>query len=294
MPMSRPPGPAYVIIDLGTLGGLASVAVGINDSGQVVGGADMVAGLRHAYLWDTGVMTDLGAPAEPSSYAWDVNNLGQVVGYTSLPVGVQGGAFLWDSGLMTNLGSLGGPTSEAYGINDLGQVVGRSERPEGGLKYHAYFWEAGEMIDLGALGGYGLSWAWGINNAGEVVGFGYGGPFYQPFPYDGQNGLRDLRDLLPVDSGWSNLLAREINEFGQIVGSGWHPVPHAFLATPIEADFDNDDDIDLGDLAAFQRCFVGPSSPIDPGCESRDLDRDADIDLDDFRAFDRVFTGPPS
>ena len=53
-------GPMYTIVDLGTLGGATSVALGINNLGQVVGGADLATGFRHAFLWDDGVMTDLG------------------------------------------------------------------------------------------------------------------------------------------------------------------------------------------------------------------------------------------
>ena len=65
-------------------------------------------------------------------------------------------------------------------------------------------------------------------------------------------------------------------------------------------DFDNDGDVDLGDLAAFADCHAGPVSPptpTDPACvqlclDAFDDDLDADVDLADFAAFSIAFTGP--
>ncbi len=54
----RPP-ITYNIVDLGTLVGLSSVALAINENGQVVGSADTPEGYRHAYLWKNGKMIDL-------------------------------------------------------------------------------------------------------------------------------------------------------------------------------------------------------------------------------------------
>jgi probable HAF family extracellular repeat protein len=61
--------------DLGTLGGMASFARGINDNGQVVGYSDTPSGESHAFVWHKGTMVDLG-PGQ----ALAINNAGQVVG----------------------------------------------------------------------------------------------------------------------------------------------------------------------------------------------------------------------
>jgi probable HAF family extracellular repeat protein len=37
--------------DLGTLGGRHSIAVDINDAGQVIGNSDTVLGQQHAFFW---------------------------------------------------------------------------------------------------------------------------------------------------------------------------------------------------------------------------------------------------
>jgi len=103
-PAWRPVTLTYNIIDLGTLGGGSSVALGINDKGQVVGSADTPQGQRHAYLWENGQMIDLGTlgyPPPAQSEAWDINNQGVVVE----PVG--GGdpnkSFIWENGVQTEL-----------------------------------------------------------------------------------------------------------------------------------------------------------------------------------------------
>ena len=72
--------------DLGTLGGTSSRALAINDSGQVVGSADLpkpdggAFTPTHAFLWEDGVMHDIGSPGFPSSVAHDINNQGVIVG----------------------------------------------------------------------------------------------------------------------------------------------------------------------------------------------------------------------
>src|SRR6478736_700421 len=51
---------SYNVTDLGALGGMVSEAFGINNAGQVTGGAQTADGQFHAFLYD-GTMHDLGS-----------------------------------------------------------------------------------------------------------------------------------------------------------------------------------------------------------------------------------------
>jgi probable HAF family extracellular repeat protein len=66
--------------DLGTLGGRYSAALGINASGQVVGGASTAGSENQsAFLWQSGTMTNLDTVGGIESSAYAVNASGQVV-----------------------------------------------------------------------------------------------------------------------------------------------------------------------------------------------------------------------
>jgi len=178
----------YTITDLGTLGplGTMSAASGINDHGQVVGSAG-VALIRweagpygdgiftqpiHAFLWQSGAMTDLVAQLGVSSYASAVSSDGRAAGEATL---LNDHAALWENGGLFDLGTLGGQNSQAFGVNAAGQVVGQWEIAHQNGP-HAFLWENGVMQDLNALlpprSGWELFQATGINNAGQIVGSG--------------------------------------------------------------------------------------------------------------------------
>jgi|SRR6516164_7527744 probable HAF family extracellular repeat protein len=50
----------YEVTDLGTLGGVRSVACGLNNRGEVTGNSSVAARPEHAFVWRDGVITDLG------------------------------------------------------------------------------------------------------------------------------------------------------------------------------------------------------------------------------------------
>ena len=52
------------------------------------------------------------------------------------------------------------------GINEDGQIAGASQS---GSYLYAFLWDDGTMTNLGDLGGQG-SWAYDVNDAGQVVG----------------------------------------------------------------------------------------------------------------------------
>src|SRR5690348_8729868 len=71
---------SYTFVPLGHLGGGHTRAYGLNDSGQVVGCSDTALLNSHAFLWQSGAMTDLGTLGGSNSVAYGINNSGYVVG----------------------------------------------------------------------------------------------------------------------------------------------------------------------------------------------------------------------
>jgi len=110
-------------------GGIESFALGVNDSGTVVGFSGAESG-NSAFLWtQKGGMQNLGTLGGGSIEvsANGINNSGQVVGYAVLADNTTTHAFLWtQAGGMQDLGTLGGDYSAAYAINDAARVVGKS------------------------------------------------------------------------------------------------------------------------------------------------------------------------
>ena len=141
--MLWPKGPNGGVIDLGNLGGtILNIAFYINNRGQIV-----------------------GQSALPGSANCTPN---------SPPQDCPFHAFLWQNGVMTDLGVLPGDVqSWANNINSKGQAVGTSF-PETGSR--AFIWQDGVMTDLNTMIPAGsefyLAEAFGINERGQIVGFG--------------------------------------------------------------------------------------------------------------------------
>jgi len=160
--------------DLGTLDGGDSFAYAINKHGVVVGESRSDS-IDHAIRWTRrGGMQDLGVLGGFFSRATGINSAGHIVGSATLP-DQSLHAFFWTAQHgMTQLDL--GPTtlSEAAAINDSDQVVGYYVSPQDGMP-HAFLWDPTTGFhDLGGLREFGcFSFAYGINNSGDVVGISY-------------------------------------------------------------------------------------------------------------------------
>lgn len=209
----------YKAIDLGSLGGEFSMALGINDAGQVVGEAQLPNYQTNAFLWQAGVMKDLGTLGGGASIAYDVNAQGQVVGYSA--TGTGWAAFLWNNGVMINLGTMGALHSFATAISAAGKVTGSVNRGNGTEDNRGFLWQNGVMTELGEN-----VWdARDLNDAGQVAGaIGVEAsrpelaPEYRAALW--QEGVITNLGTLGVDIvGSASSVANGINSAGHVVGS---------------------------------------------------------------------------
>ena len=252
------------ITDLGTLGGSYSFALGINDSGRVVGWADNSGNVSQAFLYSGGTLSALGALG---GGAQGISAAGQIVGWSNDPNGVPracrysdgaaielgvfstgsysyaldindtgqvvgygdaGGehAFLYENGAMTGLGVQSGAAQK---INSRGQVAGGQYFSD--TVWHAFLFTDGTAADLGTLGGP-KSWAYGINTGRQIVGSADTATGVEHAFLNSNARMTDLNSL--ISSGWTLQQATAINDSGQIVGYGVNPSGNtdAFLLTP--------------------------------------------------------------
>ena len=81
-------------------------------------------------------------------------------------------------------------------------------------KYHAFIWNSSSgLTDLGTLGG-GSSYAFGINDSGQVVGYSEVGTTHHAFTWTASGGMVDLGT--PPGCTWSQ--GEMINASGEISG----------------------------------------------------------------------------
>jgi probable HAF family extracellular repeat protein len=171
-------------------------ALWINNNGQVVGTTGTcrnsypppICAGPHAVLWDRdGSVHDLGSlggTANPAvegvgNMAFAINDRDQIAGASALPGNQTVHAFLWSPRTgMQDLGTLQGDVwSAGLAINDTGEVVGASiDGPVATGNSRAVIWHNGQPTDLNAVVPAGTTLyalvAFGINNAGQIVGFG--------------------------------------------------------------------------------------------------------------------------
>lgn len=164
--------------DLGTLGGSASHARGLNDGGLVVGDANLTGdAATHAFSYSGGSLSDIGTLGGTNSGANAVNGAGEIVGYSDVSGDGASHAFRYAGGSMTDLGTLGGTASLARGINASGAVVGKSQ-VAGDSDEHGFLYSGGTLYDLNSLivsapGHWSVLDAYSINDNGQIAAFGY-------------------------------------------------------------------------------------------------------------------------
>lgn len=237
-----------LIAEFITFGGEQSLAHDVNDLAAVVGWAHNAEGLRRPVLWSDR-MYDLGPlPGGDEAEARAINNAMKIVGFSLLrSSSVRGDdrATMWHQGRTIDLGTLGGSSSLAEGINELGQVVGVSDVIEAGRTHaRAFLWlpEAAYglppgMNNLAALSAAEQSHAWHVNDLGAVVGEATqlsSALTTSAFVWTPEQGMLDLNDLIITGDDWHLLIAKSINNQGEIVGTGLlDGITRAYKLTPV-------------------------------------------------------------
>ena len=204
-----------------------SDASGINASGAITGTQQLTYPNgrfeERAYVYANGVVTDLGGFAGNGfvdSHGYAINDAGHVAGSANVGNSLIQHPFLYRDGVMVDLGTFGGDYGYGWAINNHDEVVGTAGTENrvdenGGVHYFysAFLYSGGVLHNLGALLPPGESFAYDINDRGDVVGFGALGAFLYT---DGA--MLAINSLLDPAAGWAMQLAFGINDLQQIAG----------------------------------------------------------------------------
>lgn len=203
-----------VFKDLGLLGYTFTDGIRINDRDQIAidgnaPGADVL-------LYSNGTANSIGGADGGFTYALGMNNLGDIVGYGRSGDNTNVG-FAYISGVFLDLSTVNPNIFRATAINDAQEVVGSAGYNPSvyTYAYHAFLYSGGVYTDLGSLTGSPNTFtqAFGINNAGDIVGYSTGTDgLFHAFLYN-HGAMQDLGTF-----NGTNTVALAINNAGQVIG----------------------------------------------------------------------------
>jgi len=192
--------PIYTIANLGGPGGLTSTTgYAVNSSGTVAGWGQASSG-GQAFVSTAGGLQALPLGAGTESYAYGINGAGTVVGNTY--VGGNSHGTIWTSTSATDLGA----NTYATAINNSGEVVGSNGS--------AFAVVNGQLEDLAMPSNMNWSSAYGINDAGTVVGDGrLANGTFRGLIWNADGTVTMLGTL-----GGTSSQATNVNDGGEVVG----------------------------------------------------------------------------
>jgi probable HAF family extracellular repeat protein len=209
--------------DLGTLGGDNSYALGINDSGQVVGYSYLADNFTyHSFIWTAaGGMVDVGStPDGFYSQGTAINAAGDITGFTILGTGRQVPFYRSHDGSSASLAATpGDQRNYGFAINDSSQVTG--QRYDAAEIVHALIWRplTGRLSYVPPLAGAAHTVGTGINNLGHITGTASipsnNGIFHAMY-WSSQRGTIDIGSV----AGQTYTAGQSINESDEIAGFG--------------------------------------------------------------------------
>ncbi|MBI5762852.1 MAG: DUF3466 family protein [Planctomycetes bacterium] len=244
----------------------------INSAGAVAGRTTFFNAANlwsdHACVWSAGVLTDLGTLGGYNSEALAINGTGVVAGQAYLVNNMTVRACVWIAGSPHDLGTMAGMAtakSSAADLNNNGLVVGWSEVAGGSRHACAFQIDANGAVlgrtDLGILAAGQHSHAYGVNNAGRIVGTSADHGFVWE-----AGTLTDLNTLIPANSEWTIIKGTAINDTGIIVGEATrYGFAHGVKLTPfvcLKGDVNIDGFVDGRDIGSFvSTLLTGGNAP---------------------------------
>jgi probable HAF family extracellular repeat protein len=199
-----------------TVGYLSTTATGINNSGQVVGQLEgysrTYGSIHNGIIWNGTTPTTDG---RWGSTFLGINDAGQVAGAYS---GHKDGPFAFANGK-----SLHGAGSAAFDSNNFDQAAGTDFTGD-----TAVIWNGTTKTNLSGPR-VAKSAAYGINDAGQVVGYSFAVDGYGEHATIWDTALHTMTDLGTL--GGYKSIAMDINDAGQVVGYSYISGNSAYHAT---------------------------------------------------------------
>jgi probable HAF family extracellular repeat protein len=203
-------GNSYELLSLA--GAQASVATGINTSGQIVGIYEDATAATHGFLDNSGVLTNIDDPdAEVGETdVLDINDNGEIVGFYTDNDNVMHGFLTTDGGVsFSNIDFPGATSTQVVGVNNAGEIVG--DWTDASSKTHGFSLMGGVFTSFDFPLATSTT-AFGINDNGEIAGFFSDATTDHGFVYsDGQFTQIDV-------AGASSVELTRIKNNGRITG----------------------------------------------------------------------------
>jgi probable HAF family extracellular repeat protein len=147
-------------------GALLTEALGMNNSGTIVGFYHDENSSRHGFIFSNGMYTTYDKPGAARTLLMGINNQGKIVGFYRDINGV-GRGFTLFNGITEDVVFPGATETRPHGINKTGQIVGEYIDNVGVT--HGFLFENGRYKTLDFPGSFDAALL-GINDNGVIVG----------------------------------------------------------------------------------------------------------------------------